>query len=580
VVEKISKYRFQIIKSLILVGISLLYLIRIFNEFKQPYIEGDGIEYVLMTEAFRNHGSPDIKLSDIIKFKKRCNKYDSWEKFNQRADIDKIIQWQTESKRAFLETGYGLYISKNGKLYCQHFFVYSLINLPSYFIFKKLGPIKCFHITNALLVIIACWSLLFLTPFTLINQILASLIFCFSSCYWYLGWEHTEVFTSSLVAISLVRFLNKKYYSALVLLSIVCMQTQPLTLLFGFLALITLIKKGINLKSVVILGTLGIITIIPSLFYYYNFDTTNLIKDAGFLDTKYITVNRVKGFYTDLSQGVILTIPLILIFYLPLIFVELRKMIRKRITWDYTIFIPFVVLIISITVSTMGNWNHGMAIINRYATWISIIIMIHCFYLLQNNKREVTIIIFSAFFISQLFTTLYHQQFNKLDWSSAQYTPIAKWLLQNHADFYNPDPTIFAGRTQPAVALAEENSPIIYFYDHKITKILVNRNRIDELSNLGLSKESIDEIKKQTNYNYDWGYINMNNFKSSLTGDEIYKKLRKRKLEAIFNKIVNSPEWMKQIETKAKDWGVTIEEACWKDAEYSLKLEEEKQENK
>ncbi len=164
-----------------------MYLNRSFTEFEEPFVEGDGIEYVLMTEAFKAHGSPDIKLTDIIRFKKRYGKYHRWEKFHLHEDVDKIIRWQTESKREFLETGYGLYISKSGSLYCQHFFVYSLVNLPSYIIFKKHGPIKSFHITNAFLIIITCWVLLFLTPFTVLNQILAALIFSYSSCYWYLG---------------------------------------------------------------------------------------------------------------------------------------------------------------------------------------------------------------------------------------------------------------------------------------------------------------------------------------------------------------------------------------------------------
>ncbi|MBK7666567.1 MAG: hypothetical protein IPJ32_04010 [Sphingobacteriaceae bacterium] len=172
-----------------------------------------------------------------------------------------------------------------------------------------------------------------------------------------------------------------------------------------------------------------------------------MINEAGFLDTKYITINRVTGFYTDLSQGMILTIPLILLMYLPLIGLEIRKMLKKETSFDFTIFIPLAVLGISITVSTMGNWNHGMAIINRYASWASIVVMMHVFYLSDKLQLTFKTVLFNYFFATQFFTTIYHQRFNKYDWSSGAFTPLAKWTLSKYPELYNPDPFIFAGRT-------------------------------------------------------------------------------------------------------------------------------------
>ncbi|MBK7666568.1 MAG: hypothetical protein IPJ32_04015 [Sphingobacteriaceae bacterium] len=65
------KYKYQIVKGLILLGIAILYLNRSFHDFKEPFIKGDGIEYIMMTEAFKNHFTPDMRVKDLETFRKR-----------------------------------------------------------------------------------------------------------------------------------------------------------------------------------------------------------------------------------------------------------------------------------------------------------------------------------------------------------------------------------------------------------------------------------------------------------------------------------------------------------------------------
>jgi hypothetical protein len=576
--KSILENKARLLKVAVLAVISLLYLGRSFNDFEEPFIKGDGFEYIMMTESFRNHYSPDLRLSDLQSFKQRFEKYHSWKDLFGSEVFDRNIEYFQKTKAENKEnSNMGFHCNANQKWYCQHFFFYSLVNLPAYVICKHYGPLRSFYITNALLVIITCLILLFFTPFTLFNQILSALCFCFSACYWYLGWQHTEIYTMCLVTVSLVALFSKKHYLAVFLLALACLQNQPLTLLLGLYALITIKALGFTVKNMAKTGAITAIALTPPVFYLINYGTTNLIKDAGFLDTKYITVNRVAGFYTDFSQGMILTIPLILLLYIPLIIIEAQKMYKKEKPFDLSIFIPLVILFISITVSTMGNWNHGMAIINRYATWLSAIVMMHAFYIINGFSYVTSLVLFNYFFVTQCFTTLYHEQFNKFDWSSAYHTPLSKWLLRNHERLYNPDPVIFAGRIQPAVPLLEENSPIIYFHKRQVKKIMVHRNKVNDLVNFGLSATDLEDVKKKIKYNYDWGYIHMDDFKTSMKGEEIYIMLRKRKLQAIYDKIHTSSTWMSQLEEKAKMWGKTFEEACWIDAEYIVSMEEQKE---
>jgi hypothetical protein len=577
--EFIKNYKYHILKFLVLAGISFFYLDRSFNEFKEPVILGDGMEYVMMTEALKNHFTPDMQLQDVIKFKKRYSKYIGWNNPVAPVTMDGMVGFIKDSKHVLGEGAMGYYWNKNGRLHCSHFFFYSLVNVPAYSIFKKQGPIRSFAITNAFLIIITCFILLFYTPFPVIGQVFTALCFCYSACYWYLAWQHAEVYTCSMVAIAMVALFNRKNYLAIFMLSLACLQNQPLILLLGLFCLIAIEQRGFNLKNLIKIGSLAVIAFIPPIYYYINFNSTNLIKDAGFLDTKFITYNRVSGFYTDVSQGMILTIPLLLLIYLPLLGIEIKKVIQKQKRFHFSLLIPVALILITCTVSTMENWNHGMAIINRYASWMSIIVMFHVFYLTNALKKTVSIILFSCYFMSQAATTLYHQQFNIFDGSSSSFTPLAKWFLNKHEKWYNPDPYIFAGRAQIAIPLLEENSPIIYFHKKQAKKILVHRNKIDQLKEYGFSDGEMAQIKNKISYNFDWGYVDMDVIKSTVSQPSIYQTVRKKRVEKLYQKIGDSAGWMEQIKMKAERDHRTVDEFRRLDAEFIIS-EQEKAEDK
>ncbi|MBP7807856.1 MAG: hypothetical protein KA163_01055 [Bacteroidia bacterium] len=564
------------LKILVLFLISYLYLYRSFNSFKTPYVTGDGFEYILMTEAFYNHLSPKIEASDIKSFKEKFVKHHNWDVFYKKEFVDNLIVYFETSKRDFREGKGGFYVNRNKNFYSYHFFFYSLINLPSYAISQHYGPLRSFYFTNAILVILTTIVLLFFTPFHFYKQILAALCFCFGTCYWYLGWQHTEVFSASLVTIALVLFFNKKHYWSLFVMGLVCLQTQPLVLLVGFIGLATLIEKGFNKKNILIIAALSAIAFIPPLFYLINYNSTNLIKDAGFLDTKYITLNRVTGFYFDVNQGLILAIPLILLIYLPLLIIELKNIRQKKSAFDFSLLLPLCIIAISITISTMGNWNHGMAIVNRYVSWISCIVMIHVFYLADKLNILKSFSLFHYFFFTQAITILYHQKFNQYDWSQNQHTPLAKWILNHHPTWYSPDPYIFALRTQPYTNLVEDNSPFVFFDEEKkVKKVLANRNTLDRLVDFGYRKEDIAEMKKTVKFNYDWGYLD--GFETSFNSDQIYKVIHERKVQAAYGKILSSKDWTAQIHEKAKKWNMTFEQVIRLDAEYIVELDEKAQ---
>ncbi|MES2761462.1 MAG: hypothetical protein V4677_04615 [Bacteroidota bacterium] len=240
----------------------------------------------------------------------------------------------------------------------------------------------------------------------------------------------------------------------------------------------------------------------------------------------------------------------------------------------FFIFLPFILLAITSVISAMENWNHAMAIINRYSTWMSVIIMMYVLYHISERKTKISVTIFGLICASQLATSVYHQKLNTYDWSFYFNRPLAKWFYRNAEKMYYPDPKIFAVRLRPHSDFNPDKSPYIYFYKRKPKKILIHRTKIDDLRNFGLDDAAIQNIKNTTTYNYDWGYVDTENFKTSYTNQKIFEIIRARKIDDAKSRILSSESWKQQIQEKADKWKRTYDEVLLMDALYILNEEE------
>jgi len=87
---------------------------------KEPYPTGDGIEYVLTTEAWKNHGSPDIRDSDYGSFKSDFLQHQSWESNYKRAAFDEVEAFLREKEPKRKDYG-GFYRNSQQHVYGYHF---------------------------------------------------------------------------------------------------------------------------------------------------------------------------------------------------------------------------------------------------------------------------------------------------------------------------------------------------------------------------------------------------------------------------------------------------------------------------
>jgi hypothetical protein len=553
---------------LLALGSHLMYLtIRKMNS----YPSGDGPEYVMMTEALYNHLSPEIRYSDYDSFKKTTSSFVAWEQFHKFDVFDQIGSFLSHPDLSFKDGFNGLFISHNGKAYFYHFSLYSLFNVPVRAIadINHFPPLRSFQVTNALLIIITCFFLLFYSPFKIWQTVFITLSFVFSSVYWYLGWTSPEVFTICFVTLAFWFYFQGKRYIPILLLSLATMQNQPIVILAAFISLAVLLEQGITIKNILKLFAANILVIVPPLFYLYHFDTSNLIKELGFLSWDVVTLNRVWGFYTDLNQGMILAIPLLLIIY-P--FLWIREVLHsfKLKKFKYDLLLPFFLLAMVCVFCTMINWNHGMAVINRYATWSSAVLMIHAFAMMHRMGALRQLVLILICFVTQLISVLYNNKYyNHYDWDQELTKPWAKWMYENLPAFYNPDPVIFFVRTTRNYSFSPEKSPALYINKNgEMCKTLVHHDFMSKLADWGIPSKQIDSLTNTRKFVNGWAYFNKGELNFSVSRDSLLLLKREERIQALIFKIQTNENWFKSIEQKAKDFNISTEEMLRADAIY------------
>ncbi len=80
-----------------------------------PYPTGDGAEYVLMTEAFYNHFSPEIRLGDLESFKKTMTEFRPWDQVMKNHAFTPYESFLSYKDHEFKNTVSGLFTALNGK---------------------------------------------------------------------------------------------------------------------------------------------------------------------------------------------------------------------------------------------------------------------------------------------------------------------------------------------------------------------------------------------------------------------------------------------------------------------------------
>ena len=409
---------------------------------------------------------------------------------------------------------------------------------------------------------------LFLRKQLVFDEALLFLAGFFSAAFYYNTWTHPELTTVILLMASFIFLNQERFHLALLICALATLQNQPLVFLLLWMYVYVWNKQQYAIKPLLPFGLYGLIVFIPSLYFYRLFGTTSLIKDAGFLAAENISLTRISGFYVDLNQGMILSIGLFLLLYMVLLVQRLVIIIktRKAELWDL---MPLVLVSMTLLVSAMNNWNHGMAIVNRYAVWMGVPLLFHVFYLMRDFSIRLSIPLVVSALISQGILLSVHLPFNQFDWSNLQHMPIAKWVLDHHPSWYNPDPQIFIARTNRVFDFTVNSSPVLYFnHKNELAKVAVHVENIDTLSIFGYKMNALRSYPMVKSGQETWIYINDMEQGSTKSSAELLQIIQNSEEERIIREMRANPQWIKELTLKSERNHMDLEEQLRLDARY------------
>ena len=467
----LDKKNYELLGKIIIVVFAIYVMINVVST--QPSRTGDGEEYMLMTQAFQNHGTPYVLDSDVLV---------ASESYNYKFNIPEGRALQ-----------FGFFESYSQKQYSYHFWLYSLIVMPMKIILETVGidSFNAFQYTNAIMYL--C-MLIYVYRKTILQEqkkFILIILLVFNPAIYYIRWTHPEIFTFCLACISLTMFYNKEYARSILIISIASMQNPPIIFLGGMYFVKYLFEEykieGLKIKKIIKVWINFIPFFIPFIFYYVNFGTLSLIVSTGFIDIGGIYKKAI-GILFDLNQGMVTFEPIQLIMFISIMLYGLFK--RDIDSW-----LNCVTLIIILSVcATQVNYNSDSSGMNRYIVWINPLIIyyiVNSFKLFSDSKKRNAlecIVIFSS--IITIGTILLTGGYT-YKYSYVEHNPVAKFVLDKYPNLYNPPSELFAERTIHKEGNFYDDLPIIY------------RNNEDIITKVLLSEEYLSEFLETIDYNHE-----------------------------------------------------------------------------
>ena len=451
-----------------------------------------------MTEALSHHATPDLRPGDTS-----SPEAESRLKNPPQGPRDRLL---------------GFVPTIAGRWYCWHFFFYSLLNLPLRGLVAIVGlpAMQTFTLTNALLTICVVRQMLYATRYPLELQLVGAGLFIWSSARWYFAWPHPEVMTCAFVFMSLIAWFHERRYQAILLTSLAAMQNPPLFLLSLFYLLPTLFRRVPHVaRNVFFCGITSFWVIVPPLFYRYHFGVGSLIADFGYLDRELITFTRFWGFFFDLDQGMIISLPTALPMFLVIYVTTLVKGPGRT----YNSGLMAVLIGMTFFIMPAINWNHGQAGINRYATWCSMIPLAYLIELVNPGWTRKRFVAMTLLLIVPQAVVVQHYGGTQVPGGDfLSHKQPALLMLEYFPRRYNPDPQIFLPRTNGVDRFASRSSAhdsdIVAFTgrDGNVKKIAVRRGSEQQLLGYGWNASEVQRVAAEVRFINDWAYLHPGDF--------------------------------------------------------------------
>jgi hypothetical protein len=308
---------------------------------------GDAGEYLLMLESWDSHRSPDL----------------------QPRDRDALRALLAREGLAIDERRVlpNYHAGRDGRLYCYHFWGYSLAGLPARRTLEALGlsPLRALPVTNAVLLGLALGAVALL-PWAASRRVMLGGLLLFSPALGFLMWPHPEVFSFALVALALVFAARGCHAGAVLASALASLQNPPLTLLVALLwaGAAREAWRRRSVRSAVAASLAALPGLAPAAFYLWQFGVFNLSvrpAEAG----QSLSARRALDLAIDPNLGLVSHAPLLLLLA-PL--GALSALRRKRLTPALLVFVLLPLLAYATTANS--NWNNDTSGPSRYVVWL------------------------------------------------------------------------------------------------------------------------------------------------------------------------------------------------------------------
>jgi hypothetical protein len=286
-------------------------------------------------------------------------------------------------------------------------------------------------------------------------------------------------------------------------------QNPSVIFLIPFLLFWLICENKFKIKKIILLILISIIALLPYVFFYYNFNVPNLIVyNAKAINSSFLTFDRIFSLFFDLNQGMIVSIPLLLPFF---IYFFIKKIILwKASRWYVIISYPLIIILMSIPLIQQVNWNMGASVVSRYTVWLSMLIIFFVIVEVDWNNKFNKLVILPILIISQIYIVIIMGGLNPDVSMYLRFNKLSKFIIEHHPSLYNPEYEIFGERVLNHEDIDENNSPIIYSNSNAIvSKIMVHKNTIMRLDSIGMNKVILDKYLKKLHFKHDWAYINL-----------------------------------------------------------------------
>jgi hypothetical protein len=395
---------------------------------------GDGSEYYAMLFAWTESGVP--YMTDK-----------TWATY-ERAYEDQWVQGLASP--LLMQQDFPTLRSADGRQDFPHFWCYSLMASPFYFLIRVVSPelvALSFSLLHAVMISLSIFALFRL------GSVQAALMFSgfllFSPIFWFLNKVHTELLTFCLSTVGLFAVLKGRFVVAMLAFAVLATQNPS----FGLIAIIcglswsySALRKGPTAKEIVGVVIAALLTLLHPLYYWIRLGVPTPQMATGAMTMAGFGGKAVFHPLTDPDLGLFANWP----FSLVILSVAAVLVARRRLSlavWPF-LFVGAYVLVNLYAQSRTTNLNHGATIsVSRYALWYLCLFVALAAWLVNEAiklSRVTRLLLVAIVLILSIcsfakYCPLKREEYNRPTWASHLITEMVP-------GFYVPLPEVFLER--------------------------------------------------------------------------------------------------------------------------------------